>query len=173
MPRPGNCLANDWCAMSQYTVDIEIDEVLVERGAEVDAALIRQAVTLVLTAEAVDGSIEMTVLVTDDARVHTLNRDYRGVDAPTDVLSFGDADDTFVVPPGQARYLGDVAISYDRVVAQAAEYGHPVQRELAYLAAHGALHLLGYDHERDPAEAAAMRAREEAAMAVLGLDRQA
>jgi probable rRNA maturation factor len=158
--------------MSSYTIEIDIDEVLGDGAAQVDAALISSAVRLVLEAEAVDGDIEMTVLVTDDARVHGLNRDYRGVDGPTDVLSFGDDEESaFVAAPGQVRYLGDIAISFERVVAQAADYGHSVQRELAYLAAHGTLHLLGYDHEHDPAEAAAMRAREEEAMAALGLGR--
>jgi probable rRNA maturation factor len=158
--------------MPDYTIDVEVDEALAERAAEVDAELIQRAVALILAAEGLDGPAELTVLVTDDARVHGLNRDYRGVDSPTDVLSFGDDGDAgFVLAPGQPRYLGDIAISFERVVAQAADYGHSVQRELAYLAAHGTLHLLGYDHEEDPAEAAAMRAREEAAMAELGLPR--
>jgi probable rRNA maturation factor len=77
-----------------------------------------------------------------------------------------------VLPPAAPRYLGDIAISYERVVAQAAEYGHSPARELAYLTAHGVLHLLGYDHERGPEDAAAMRAREEAAMERLGLRRE-
>jgi probable rRNA maturation factor len=95
------------------------------------------------------------------------------VDAPTDVLSFGDDGPAtpFVGQPDAPRYLGDIAISYERVLAQAADYGHSVSRELAYLAVHGALHLLGYDHERGPDGAAAMRAREEAVMAALGLGR--
>ncbi len=158
--------------MNNYTIDIEIDEALAERAAEVDGELIQRAVALILVAEAVVGPAELTVLVTDDARVHALNRDFRGVDGPTDVLSFGDDDDDeFVVAPEQPRYIGDIAISFERVVAQATDYGHSVQRELAYLAAHGTLHLLGYDHEDDPDQAAAMRAREEAAMAALGLPR--
>ena len=78
----------------------------------------------------------------------------------------------FVLPPDAPRYLGDIAISFERVVAQAAEYGHTPERELAYLTAHGMLHLLGYDHERGPDDAAAMRAQEEAAMEQLGLRRE-
>jgi probable rRNA maturation factor len=69
------------------------------------------------------------------------------------------------------RYLGDIAISYERVVAQAAEYGHSIARELAFLTVHGMLHVLGYDHERGPADAAAMRAREETVMQLLELPR--
>jgi probable rRNA maturation factor len=76
-----------------------------------------------------------------------------------------------VRPPDAPRYLGDLAISYERVVGQAAEYGHSRARELAYLTVHGMLHLLGYDHERGADDAAAMRAREEAVMAEIGLVR--
>ena len=142
----------------------------------VDAALIERAVATVLEAEQVAGEVEVSVLVADDATLHQLNRDYRSVDAPTDVLSFGDDEGDasaapFVAPPDAPRYLGDIAISYERVLAQAEEYGHSPERELAYLVAHGTLHLLGYDHERGPDDAAAMREREEAAMERLGLTR--
>jgi probable rRNA maturation factor len=159
-------------------VDIQIDERFADQA---DAALIERAVAAVLAGEGVGGAVEVSVLVTDDAALHTLNRDYRDVDAPTDVLSFADEEETapgdaerptFVRPPTAPRYLGDIAISYERVVAQAAEYGHAPARELAYLTAHGVLHLLGYDHERGPEDAAAMRAREEAAMERLGLRRE-
>ena len=157
-------------------VDVQIDE---RFAAQADAELIERAVAATLAGEGVDGPIEVSVLVSDNARLHELNRDYRGVDAPTDVLSFAaeeEADDdaaqpAFVLPPDAPRYLGDIAISYERVVAQAADYGHSPERELAYLTAHGVLHLLGYDHERGPEDAAAMRAREEAAMERLGLPR--
>jgi probable rRNA maturation factor len=126
----------------------------------------------------VAGSIEISVLVTDDAALHRLNRDYRGVDAPTDVLSFADEEESdgahsaFVRAPDAPRYLGDLAISYERAVAQAAEYGHSRERELAFLTVHGVLHLLGYDHERSPEDQASMRAREEAIMRQIGLPRE-
>jgi probable rRNA maturation factor len=77
-----------------------------------------------------------------------------------------------VAAPGAWPHLGDIALSFERVQAQAAEYGHSLQRELAYLVAHGTLHLLGYDHETGPTEAAAMRQREEAVLAGLGLARE-
>lgn len=154
--------------------DIQIDERFQN---EIDAALIEQAVAAALAAEGVAGAIEISVLVTDDATLHQLNRDYRNVDAPTDVLSFGDDEDSdaptaFVRPPDAPRYLGDLAISYERVIAQAAEYGHSRARELAFLTVHGILHLLGYDHERGDADQAAMRAREEVIMQQLGLPRE-
>ncbi len=161
--------------MDDYTIEVTVAEGLEERvaAAALDLELAERAVAAVLQGEAVAGPAELGVLVADDARLHELNRAYRGVDAPTDVLSFGDdgPETSFVGQPGAPRYLGDIAISYERVLAQAAEYGHSASRELAYLAAHGALHLLGYDHERGPEDAAAMRAREEAAMAALGLSR--
>jgi probable rRNA maturation factor len=157
-------------------VDIQIDDRFTNA---VDAALIERAIGATLAAEHVAGPLEIGVLVTDDATLHRLNRDYRGVDAPTDVLSFADdadADDTdhpaFVRPLEAPRYLGDLAISFERVVAQAAEYGHSRERELAFLTVHGILHLLGYDHEIGAAEAAAMRAREEIIMEQVGLRRE-
>ena len=155
-------------------VDVQIDERFTDMA---DADLIERAVVATLAGEAVSEPVEVSVLVTDDAALHTLNRDYRNVDAPTDVLSFAAEEEdaagpAFVLPPDAPRYLGDIAISYERVVAQAAEYGHSPERELAYLTAHGVLHLLGYDHERGPEDAAAMRMREEATMERLGLRRE-
>jgi probable rRNA maturation factor len=154
-------------------VDVQIDEPF---ESAVDAALIERAVVAALAADGVAGAIEVSVLVSDDATLHRLNRDYRGVDTPTDVLSFADDEDAeataFVRAPGAPRYLGDLAISYERVVAQAAEYGHSRERELAFLTVHGLLHLLGYDHERGPADQAAMRAREDVIMQQLGLPRE-
>jgi probable rRNA maturation factor len=155
--------------------DIQIDE---QFQNDVDATLIEQAVAAALAAEGVAGAIEVSVLITNDATLHRLNRDYRNVDAPTDVLSFADDEEsdaapaTFVRPPDVPRYLGDLAISYERVIAQADEYGHSRARELAFLTVHGILHLLGYDHERGAEEQAAMRAREEVIMQQLGLPRE-
>jgi probable rRNA maturation factor len=157
-----------------HIIEVALAEDLEGRvSAELDLTLAQRAIAAVLLAEATVGPLEVGVLITDDAHIQALNRDYRGVDAPTDVLSFGDdgPESGFVSQPEGPRYLGDIAISYERVLAQAADYGHSPARELAYLAAHGALHLLGYDHERGPADAAAMRVREEAAMAELGLAR--
>jgi probable rRNA maturation factor len=93
--------------------------------------------------------VELTVLFTDDAQIRELNRVYRGVDAVTDVLAFGEAAEAgnFVTPPEAVDYLGDVVVSYPRAVEQAAAYDHPAEEELAVLVVHGVLHLLGYDHE--------------------------
>jgi len=156
-------------------VDIQIDDRFAN---EIDATLIERAVAAALVAESVTGAIEVSVLITDDAMLHQLNRDYRNVDAPTDVLSFADDEESdaaptaFVRPPDAPRYLGDLAISYERVMAQASEYGHSRARELAFLTVHGVLHLLGYDHERGIADQAVMRAREEVIMQQIGLPRE-
>jgi probable rRNA maturation factor len=155
--------------------DIQIDERFQN---DIDAMLIEQAIAAALATEGLAGVIEVSVLVTDDAMLHQLNRDYRNVDAPTDVLSFANDEESdaaptaFVRPPDAPRYLGDLAISYERVVAQAAEYGHSRARELAFLTIHGILHLLGYDHERSDADQAAMRAREEVILQQIGLPRE-
>ncbi len=154
--------------MNQPVIEIQVHEPFSDI---VDMDLIIRTIKTVLEQEHVTDRVEIGVLIADDATLHTLNRDFRGVDAPTDVLSFGEAEvSTFARPPDTPRYLGDIALSYARVLAQANEYGHPVQRELAYLVAHGMLHLLGYDHEQSAATAAAMRIREEAAMNELGLN---
>ena len=113
----------------------------------------------------------ITIHLVGDATIRGLNAEHRGIDAATDVLSFplhqGDA---FVIPPGMAVELGDVVVSYPRAVEQAAEFGHSVDRELAYLVAHGVLHVLGYDHEVE-AEREAMRQKEEEALTPLGFTR--
>ncbi|NTW02359.1 MAG: rRNA maturation RNase YbeY, partial [Oscillochloris sp.] len=141
----------------EYIIELTIAEGLEGHIPEtLDLALAERAISAVLRAEGGDVALEVGVLITDDAHIHTLNRDYRGVDAPTDVLSFGDDGpaSVFVAHAEGPRYLGDIAISYERVLAQADEYGHSPARELAYLSAHGTLHLLGYDHERGPDDAA-------------------
>lgn len=155
---------------AEIVVDVQV---VPQYAASVDAALVERVVEQALRAEQVAGPVEISILIADDAELHRLNQMYRSVDAPTDVLSFAEEDDggPFVRPPGAPRYLGDIAISWDRVVAQAAEYGHSRERELAFLVVHGILHLLGYDHERGPVDEANMRAREEAILSALGLTR--
>lgn len=107
---------------------------------------------------------ELSVAFVDDARMQELNRDWRGKDRPTDVLSFSQLEGDTV--PGQAMLLGDVVISVDTLERQAADGGWTVEEELVRLLLHGVLHLLGHDHERDD-EARTMRAEEERLVAVL------
>ena len=142
-------------------------------------ALLRRAIRTALAAEGVDFPCEVDVQVTSDLGIHQLNLQMRGVDRPTDVLSFPAFSLTPGVLPGPEDAdpatglvpLGDMMLSLERVRAQAREYGHSVRRELAYLAVHSALHLLGYDHLDEGPEKARMRAREEAIMEELKLER--
>ena len=150
-------------------------------GAANDAncALIRRTIRTALAAEGLTAPCEVDVLLTDDDGIHETNRERRQVDRPTDVLSFPE----FELTPGQLPGpedadpgtglipLGDMVLSMERVAAQAREYGHSKRRELSYLVTHSVLHLLGYDHLDEGPMKAQMRAREEAIMALLGLER--
>ena len=113
---------------------------------------------------------ELSVMICDAPVIHELNRTYRNVDAPTDVLSFalneGDEEDC----AEEEAALGDIVINIDRAAEQAKEYGHSREREIAYLAVHGFLHILGYDHYEEE-EKKEMRAAEEAILSACGLTR--
>ena len=144
------------------------------------AALLERAITAALEAEGVKTPCEVDVLITDDEAIHQINLEQRGVDRPTDVLSFPmfnylpgqpPADGADADPATGLTPLGDMVISLERARAQAEEYGHPVERELCYLAVHAVLHLLGYDHMDEGEEKAQMRAREEAILGKLGMTR--
>ena len=130
----------------------------------VDEEWMRRITRQVLKAENVAPPYEMSLVFTDSETVQRLNRDYRGVDEPTDVLAFHmlpqkEAGSFFALPPDGVLRLGEVIISYPQAVEQAKEQGHSVEQELALLIIHGILHLLGYAHEK-PEEEAKMRARE-------------
>lgn len=121
--------------------------------------------------------VEISVLLVDNETIRTLNRDYRDKDAATDVLSFPMEEDLpdeaapQIIGGPTERMLGDLVISVERAVEQAAEYGHAVERELAFLTVHGLLHLLGYDHEQGPAAEAEMQAEEKRILSILGIGR--
>lgn len=142
-------------------------------------ALIRRTIRTVLAAEGLTAPCEVDVLLTDDEGIHQINLDMRNVDRPTDVLSFPEFDlkpeelpAAEDADPGTGLIpLGDMVLSMERVAAQAEEYGHSRQRELAYLVTHSVLHLLGYDHLDEGEMKQQMRGREEAIMALLGLER--
>ena len=91
-----------------------------------------------------------SVIIIDNERIHEINKEYRGIDRPTDVISFAlEEDEDYEV---KERLLGDIYISIDKVYEQAKEYGHSVKRELFFLVTHGFLHLLGYDHMNEEDE---------------------
>ena len=116
---------------------------------------------------------EVSLTLVDDAEIHSLNREYRGVDRPTDVLSFaldeGDEPEQFDGP--EEHLLGDIVISAEAAVRQGEEFGHGLERELVYLAVHSLLHLLGYDHMEE-ADRKIMRAKEEEAMREIQLSEE-
>lgn len=137
--------------------------------------LIREAVAEALAEENYPNAAEVSVSFVDNEEIHALNLEYRGKDKPTDVLSFpmweedddvGDFD-----PKNGAAMLGDIVISAEKAVAQAAEYGHSPEREFAFLAVHSTLHLLGYDHELSEKDEAYMKQRQENVLTKLGVTR--
>jgi len=123
----------------------------------VDGAWVKKIVQQVLKAEKVEPPYEVSLVFIDSETVKQLNRDYREVDEPTDVLAFHmlpqkGVDDSFALPPDGVIRLGEVIISYPQAVKQAKEQGHSPERELALLIIHGILYLLGYDHEEPEGE---------------------
>ncbi len=142
----------------RITVDIQVAP---RFAGEVDVERLHHVAVEALRCERIEGEVALSIVITEDEAVRELNRQFRGVDAPTDVLAFGSGDESdFVTAPGEPAYLGDVVISYPRAVVQAEEYRHSVDRELALLTVHGLLHLLGYDHVGEE-EKARMWARQE------------
>ena len=127
-----------------------------------------RAAKAVLRSEQVQVPCAVEVTVTDDEGIRAINREQRGIDAPTDVLSFpmhelrpgAFALATPADPDTGRVYLGDVIISMERVEAQAEEYGHSKERELCYLTIHSVLHLLGYDHLDEGEDKRLMREKE-------------
>ena len=135
--------------------------------------LVRRCCHAVLVQENFEGSAEISVTFVDDARIQELNKQHRNIDKATDVLSFplGENGVYDINPETGAKMLGDIVISMERAVAQAEEYGHPLQREVAFLTVHSMLHLLGYDHVNGGLEAVHMCEKEEAVLTQLGLKR--
>ena len=128
---------------------------------------VKKAAAAALESEGVEERCEISVTLADDAFIHRINREQRGMDKPTDVLSF---------PIGEMNYdsgclfLGDMVISLEKAAAQGEEYGGGFYHELQYLTVHSVLHLLGYDHMDEGEQKAVMRAREKEIMKRLGYD---
>ena len=114
---------------------------------------------------------EVSLTLTDNAHIHELNKKYRLIDRPTDVLSFAlNESDEPAAYGDMRRSLGEIVISVERAKEQAEEYGHSLIREISFLTVHGMLHLLGYDHMEE-AEREEMEAEQRYVMGVLGIDR--
>ena len=135
---------------------------------------VRRAVDATLSFEGYENDCEVSITFTDNQQIHLLNEQYRGVDRPTDVLSFpltdfdGQSEEPDVDEPRVS--LGDIVISLEKAAEQAETYGHSFDREVAFLTVHSMLHLLGYDHETGEEDETDMRARQTAVMTLMGLD---
>ena len=135
--------------------------------------LIRHTILETLDYEGMENDVEVSVTFVDDEGIRELNNKFRGMDKPTDVLSFplldyeGESEEPFF--DELCHNLGDIVISLERAMAQANEFGHSFEREVAFLTAHSMLHLLGYDHEISEEDDADMRRRQNDIMERLGL----
>ncbi|MGN8969029.1 rRNA maturation RNase YbeY [Intestinimonas sp. HCP28S3_D6] len=162
---------------TEHSIIIESE---LEEDTGVWEKLLGRVIPAALEAEGVTIPCEVDVLLTDDAGIHQINLEQREVDRPTDVLSFpmfeftpGEppTDDADADPETGLVPLGDMVISLERARAQGEEYGHGTEREVAYLAVHSVLHLLGYDHMDEGPQKRQMREREEAILNTLGISR--
>ena len=155
----------------QPSIDLQIDE---EYQTRTPTAMLLAVVEATLAREQA-GSVEVSIVVTGDELLRQLNLEYRGIDAPTDVLSFSAQEDideqgaAFITAPEAEAYLGDIIISFPMAASQAETAGNSVANELCLLAVHGVLHLLGYDHATAEEEAA-MWAVQDAVLAGLSRD---
>ena len=138
--------------------------------------LVRRAIEATLDYEQYQNVSEVSVTFVDNEGIHSLNKQYRGVDRPTDVLSFplfdfeGESEEPLV--DELVGMLGDIVLSLEQADKQAQEYGHSFEREVAFLTVHSMLHLLGYDHETGEEDEADMRHRQREIMEMLGLSIQ-
>lgn len=135
-------------------------------------ALIKEACRMVLEVEEFNHSAEINISIVNDEIIRTINKDFRNIDKATDVLSFPLGEDGCydVNPENGCFMLGDVVISAQRALFQANEFGHSIEREIAYLTVHSVLHLLGYDHIDEGEEKRLMRSREELVLKKMGLE---
>jgi probable rRNA maturation factor len=155
-------------------IAVPITEVLVvaecwRTEPDAEAVIQRAVATAAEMVEADVGEAELAVMLTDDAGIRTLNGNWRGIDKPTNVLSFPALQPTGAKRPGDApRMLGDIAIAYETTRKEADDEQKPFDHHLSHLAVHGFLHLIGYDHENDD-DAEAMEALEAEILAQLGI----
>lgn len=140
--------------------------------------ILGMVVSTALQEEGLEGDPEVSIALVDDGYIRDLNLRYRNIDQPTDVLSFAMSESTDEEPALQEAeeeefpedILGDIIISMETAVRQAVEFGHSLEREVAYLTAHGMFHLLGYDHQ-DEDSRAVMREKEERVLAAVNMTR--
>jgi len=163
--------------MIQFIIDDEQDKL--EFTDELEK-IVQQAVSVTLETIGAeeDTGFEVSIIITDDEEIKEINKEYREIDAPTDVLSFPilefDEDGVMIEESGDydgdLLLLGDIVISLERALKQAEEYGHSLEREVGFLTVHSTLHLLGFDHMEEPFTSV-MRAREKEIMEKMNLKR--
>ncbi len=145
-----------------YEIEIQCDEPY-----SVNESALSAAITTVLQQHDCAAGCSLTVAVTTNEAVASLNQQFRGVESPTDILSFPSGTSSVTIP-GIAPYLGDLVIAYPYASEQAAREGHDLDANFSLLVVHGTLHLLGYDHDT-PENRAEMWASQDAALTALGL----
>lgn len=156
--------------MKKCKINITYDCCIINKM--IASTIISRCVETTLEMEGISVPCEINILITNDKGIHAINLASRNIDRPTDVLSFPmfsleagqppENWDSYIDPETEMCPLGDMAISVERAMAQAKEYGHSVRREIGYLTIHSMLHLLGYDHMDDGEQKKQMRSREEA-----------
>lgn len=157
-------------------INLENDQDVIELPQEVLQRL-QQGLEAVASLNGLPQEAEVDVTIVDDEEIHGMNREYRDMDRPTDVLSFaldedcGEGDEPELIGGPEEHLYGDIIISAETALRQAEEYGHGLEREMTYLAVHGMFHLLGYDHmtEEDKSQ---MRAKEEEALRAINLSEE-
>ena len=152
-------------------VEIEIKNVQTKG---IEEKIIKDVVKCVLKQEKIKHTVDVYITLTNNEEIHAVNKEYRDVDRPTDVLSFPmyEREEIELLKSKKQddveEILGDIIISIPKVIEQAEEYGHSYERELAYLTTHGMLHLLGYDHMIEE-EKKEMREHEETVLSILNI----
>lgn len=152
--------------MTVPEINVSIEQKL---KVSLDKNWLKNMVLETLKAEDIITAVEIGLVITDNKTVQELNKTYRDIDEPTDVLAFHmhhtsqETELSFIAPPNGIRHLGEIVISYPQAVKQAQEQGYSTAQELALLIVHGLLHLLGYDHKQ-PDERQRMKAREKSIM---------
>lgn len=155
-------------------INLENDQDRVELGEYLEKRL-QDGLNAVAVLHNITDMTEVDITIVDDEEIHVLNREYRNVDRPTDVLSFaldeGSEDEPAIIDGPEEHLLGDIVISAETARRQGEEFGHGLEREIVYLAVHGLLHLLGYDHMKEE-DKVIMRAKEEEALRAIKLSEE-
>lgn len=158
-------------ALAKVTISNRQKEIKIPTGIRL---LMRRCCEAVLKTEGFEDSAEVSISFVSNDQIKEINKEFRNIDSATDVLSFplGENGEYDINMDTGNLQLGDMVISMQRAQEQAEEFGHTLQREIAYLTVHSMLHLLGYDHVNGGVEQMRMREREEEVLALLGLQRE-